>query len=98
LATLWFSPLVWSYHVTAALPALGVIFARAPQHPRVAQATAALWLLSLALMGSPLARAMGVTLWMDLLLGVILVATASGSPPPKGEPANGELQAATQNG
>ena len=30
LATLWFSPLVWSYHITAALPALAVIFARAP--------------------------------------------------------------------
>ena len=40
LATLWFSPLVWSYHITAALPALAVIFARAapsilewPRHP-----------------------------------------------------------------
>ena len=30
LATLWFSPLVWSYHITAALPALAVIFALAP--------------------------------------------------------------------
>ncbi len=26
LATLWFSPLVWSYHLTAALPALAVVF------------------------------------------------------------------------
>ena len=42
----------------------------------MAQATAALWLLSLLLMGSSLARALGVTLWMDLLLGVILVGTA----------------------
>ncbi len=74
LSTLWFSPLVWSYHVTAALPALAVIFARAPQHPRAAQATAGLWVLSLALMGVPTARALGVTLWMDLLLGVVLVA------------------------
>ena len=80
LATLWFSPLVWSYHITAALPALAVIFARAPEHPRVAQATAALWLLSLFLMGSSLARALGATLWMDLLLGAILVGTALGDP------------------
>ena len=40
----------------------------------MAQATAALWVLSLFLMASSLARALGVTLWVDLLLGVILVA------------------------
>jgi hypothetical protein len=80
LSTLWFSPLVWSYHLTAALPASAVIFARAPEHPRLAQATAILWLVSLMLMGSPLARALGVTLWMNLLLGVILVGTACMDP------------------
>jgi hypothetical protein len=73
LATLWFSPLVWSYHPVAALPALAVIFVRAPQHSQLALWVAALWLVSLALMGVAAARAMGVTLWMNLLLGVFLV-------------------------
>lgn len=80
LATLWFSPLVWSYHLTAALPALAVIFARAPRHPRFAEATAALWIISLVLMGSSTARAWGVTFWMNLLLGVLLVTTAARKP------------------
>jgi hypothetical protein len=81
LSTLWFSPLVWSYHLTAALPASAVIFARAPEHPRLAQATAILWLVSVMLMASSLARALGVTLWMNLLLGMILVLTARGDSP-----------------
>ena len=81
LSTLWFSPLVWSYHPTAALPALAVIFTRAPQRPRLAQAVAVLWLLSLALMGSPMARVLGVTLWTNLLLGVFLLWTAYGESP-----------------
>ena len=72
LATLWFSPLVWSYHITAAAGVGGDLRPRA--HPRMAQATAALWVLSLFLMASSLARALGVTLWVDVLLGVILVA------------------------
>ena len=76
LSTLWFSPLVWSYHPTAALPALAVIFTRAPQQPRLAQAVAALWLVSLLLMASPMARVLGVTLWTNLLLGVFLLWTA----------------------
>ena len=74
-------PLVWSYHPTAALPALAVIFTRAPQRPRLAQAVAVLWLVSLALMGSPTARVMGVTLWTNLLLGVFLLCTARGEAP-----------------
>ena len=84
LATLWFSPLVWSYHPTAALPALAVIFTRAPQHSKLALAVAALWLLSLALMGSPMARVLGVTLWTNLLLGVFLLWTAYGEAPDLG--------------
>jgi hypothetical protein len=81
LSTLWFSPLVWSYHPTAALPALAVIFARAPRRPKLVLAVTALWMISLTLMGSPLARAMGVTFWMNLLSGVFLVWTAYGEAP-----------------
>jgi hypothetical protein len=80
LATLWFSPLVWSYHPTAALPAMAMIYVRAPRHPRLAWALTLLWMASLALMGVPLARTLGVTLWMNLALGVFLVWTAYGEP------------------
>jgi hypothetical protein len=76
LSTLWFSPLVWSYHPTAALPALALILARSPQFPRLTQATAALWVVCLVLMGYRVARVLGATLWMSLFLGVVLVWTA----------------------
>ena len=81
LATLWFSPLVWSYHPTAAVPAMAIVFSRAPRHPRVAQIMAALWIFSLIMMGVPTARALGVTLWMNLLLGVFLLFTTRGACP-----------------
>lgn len=81
LATLWFSPLVWSYHPTAALPALAVIFTRAPKHSKLALVVAVLWMLSLVLMGSPVARALGVTLWMNLIVGVFLLWTTYGEAP-----------------
>jgi hypothetical protein len=81
LATLWFSPLVWSYHPTAALPALALVFARAPRHSRLALAMAVIWLVSLALMALPIARVLGVTLWTNLLVGVILIWTARDEAP-----------------
>lgn len=78
LATLWFSPLVWSYHPTAALPALAMIYVRAPRCPKTSWIVTLLWMASLGLMGSQMARTLGVTLWMNLLLGVFLVWTAHG--------------------
>jgi len=81
LATLWFSPLVWSYHPTASLPAIAVVFSRAPRYPRAALVMAALWLFSIAMMGVPIVRAHGVTLWMNLLLGAFLLVTARGACP-----------------
>ena len=30
LATLWFSPVVWSYHFVAATPVLAILFLRGP--------------------------------------------------------------------
>ena len=51
LATLWFSPLVWSYHPTAALPALAMIYVRAPRHPKLTWVVTLLWMASLGLMG-----------------------------------------------
>lgn len=80
LSTLWFSPLVWSYHPTAALPAMALILTRAPRYPRIGPILAVLWLVSLALMGSDFTRMLGVTLWMNLLIGAILVGTQFNAP------------------
>jgi hypothetical protein len=81
LATLWFSPLVWSYHGTATLPALALIFTRAPRNSKLAIAVAVIWGISLVLMRSPEARSLGVTLWTNLSLGVFLVWTGHGEAP-----------------
>jgi hypothetical protein len=75
-ATLWVSPAVWSYHFTAATPALAVLLGRADRHPRLAWAMIVFWLLALALTGSDLARALGNLFWAGFLAGVLLVATA----------------------
>ncbi len=75
LATLWFSPVAWSYHPTAATPALAVVLARKQSYPRLAWVTALVWLAAMALMGSDLARAVGEMLWTTIFLGTVLVAT-----------------------
>lgn len=84
LSTLWFSPLVWSYHPTAATPALAILVARSPKHTRLVWAVAVLWLLSQILLAWPVARAAGVLLWANLLVGAALVwtsrSTASAAP------------------
>jgi len=76
LSTLWFSPLVWSYHPTAATPALALVLAHGPRRLRLAWTITALWLLSIALLVWPAARGIGVLLWMNLLLGGVLVWTS----------------------
>jgi alpha-1,2-mannosyltransferase len=73
LGTLWFSPVVWSYHFTAATPALAAVAARRAVQPRVAWGTAALWLVAMGLFGWPLARSFGAVLWITFALGAILV-------------------------
>lgn len=93
LSTLWFSPLVWSYHPTAATPALAILVARSPKHTRLVWAVAALWLLSQILLAWPVARAAGVLLWANLLVGAVLVWTsrrATPSAPSETEPRTGE--------
>lgn len=88
LSTLWFSPLVWSYHPTAATPALALVLSHGPRRLRLAWTITALWLLSIALLAWPAARAFGVLLWMNLLLGGALVWTSwkgAGHGPQPGE-------------
>jgi hypothetical protein len=73
LATLWFSPVVWSYHPTAALPAMAVVLSRGEQHPRLVWMMTIAWLAALALLACPVARACGDLLWVSLLLGAVLI-------------------------
>jgi hypothetical protein len=73
LGTLWFSPVAWSYHFTAATPALAVIVARRAARPRLVWTVAVLWLAALASFGWPLARSFGAMLWTTLLVGAVLV-------------------------
>ncbi len=73
LCTLWFSPVVWSYHPTAATPALAVVLWE-KRYRWPAWLMAALWLLAMVLFGVPAARAGGQMMWMTLLLGGVLVA------------------------
>lgn len=76
LATVWFSPVAWSYHFTAATAALGVVLARGSRNPRLTWTLIVLWLISMALFGSLWARTVGAMCWMTFFLGAALVWTA----------------------
>ena len=70
LCTVWFSPVVWSYHLTAALPALAVVMAGSDESRK--RAVSLVWLAGVALFAVPLARAAGHMLWASLFLGALL--------------------------
>jgi hypothetical protein len=70
LATMWFSPIVFSYHPTAALPALAVILGSRWERSRLKILTLVVWLLAMVLLAFPAARAAGDLLWASLLLGL----------------------------
>jgi hypothetical protein len=76
LATLWLSPVTWSYHPTAALPALALVLARCRQRQFLAWLVISVWVAGLVLLAWPIARACGDLLWLTLLLGLALVAIA----------------------
>jgi alpha-1,2-mannosyltransferase len=73
LATLWFSPVVWSYHFVAAAPALATLLLRARYRWQRAAPVVVVWIGSLCLLASHTVRAAGVLLGMSLLLGIGLV-------------------------
>jgi len=68
LCTVWFSPVVWSYHFSAALPALAFLMARSG-HEASKRATAAVWIFAIACFTIPLARAGGHMLWATFIVG-----------------------------
>jgi hypothetical protein len=73
LGTLWLSPVLWSYHPTAATPGLALVLGQYPQHRRLAWATGLAWVLAMALFAWPLARVLGHVLWASMLIGAALV-------------------------
>ena len=93
LSTLWLSPVLWSYHPTAATPALAVVLGAAGRRTWLGWLTAVVWLAALSLLGFNLARLCGVLLWASLALGVALVVSwrlqpPDAPPPPAPAPAN----------
>ncbi len=75
LATLWFSPVVWSYHPTAATPALALVLCRMTGASRVTWTIATVWMLGIALLAWTPARAAGDLLWLSVMVGGVLVWT-----------------------
>jgi hypothetical protein len=78
LATLWFSPVMWGYHPTAATPALMLVLARVSRRPRLLGTTILGWITAMCLLGWPLACALGEMFWTTILLGGMLVGTSRG--------------------
>jgi len=67
LGTLWYSPLVWSYHPRPSRRDWRSRSVR-PAAPPPARATAAIWLVAMALFAVPVARILGHLLWASLFL------------------------------
>jgi hypothetical protein len=74
LCTVWFSPVVWSYHLTAVVPALAVIMSQS-RFEISKHAVALIWIVGLVLFTVPLARAAGHMLWSSYLVGTVLLWT-----------------------
>jgi hypothetical protein len=87
LATIWFSPVAWSYHFTAAAPAIAILLARAvsPWRWWLMSFTLTAWTLLLLLLGWRAACGLGQGLWLSLALGVAVVWT---TPRQRAGPAN----------
>jgi hypothetical protein len=73
LATLWFSPVTWSYHFVAATPAVAALLLRARYRPAWVIPVFVVWCAALCLLGFATMRAAGVLLAMSLLIGIGLL-------------------------
>ena len=73
LATLWFSPVVWSYHFVAATPVLAILLLRGRYRWQWVVPVIVVWAGGLCLLAFDVARVAGVLFWMSLLLGAGLV-------------------------
>jgi alpha-1,2-mannosyltransferase len=70
LATVWFSPVAWSYHFLSLTPAMALILVRERRARLDVWALIALWMLALALLGSHEARSHGELLLTSAILAV----------------------------
>lgn len=75
LATVWFSPIVWSYHLTAALPAVALLLGRTWDHGRLTRLVVVLGASAQGLFAWRLACALGAMLWATLALAAALIWT-----------------------
>jgi hypothetical protein len=73
LATIWFSPVVWSYHFVTATPVLAILLLRGRYRWQCVVPVILVWAGALGLLYFDTVRAAGVLLWMSLLLGAGLV-------------------------
>lgn len=73
LATLWFSPVVWGYHPTAAAPALALVAVQRPRQPVLVWSTVVVWLLGMLAHASRVTAAAGSVLWASFFVGIALV-------------------------
>ena len=73
LATLWFSPVAWSYHFVAATPAVATLLLRARYRWAWVLPVVVVWCAALCLLASDRFRVAGVLLWMSLIIGAGLV-------------------------
>jgi hypothetical protein len=74
LATLWFSPVTWSYHYVAATPAVALLLHRARYRLGYVLPVLVAWCAPLALLAFPACRAAGALLWMSVLVGLGMLA------------------------
>ncbi|MBS0267118.1 MAG: DUF2029 domain-containing protein [Planctomycetes bacterium] len=74
LCTVWFSPVVWSYHLIAAVPATAVVLSRLRQAWQ-RWCVIGLWGVGMALFTVELGRAAGHMLWVTFAVGGILAWT-----------------------
>jgi hypothetical protein len=83
LCTVWFSPVVWSYHLTAVVPALAVILSTPAAEARK-NVVSVVWILGILLFAIPLGRAAGHMLWASFFVAASMMlslhrVTAEGS-------------------
>lgn len=72
LATMWFSPIVFSYHPVAMMPAVAVLIGRERVGSRRGWVTVIAALAGMVLLAFPVTRALGEIQWVAWILAVLL--------------------------
>lgn len=80
LATHWLSPVAWTYHAVAVLPALAVLLGSRWERSGLRSAALLVWIAASAALASTLLASAGVTFWASALLAVAVAAWDSADP------------------